>query len=78
MMHRPLPTIKIDWKSNTVYVDWLPVRVTYTPPVVVVVKKAIMKIDKGPHPRSRLQFKPSLKTIFGFTTQNQPKCPYKV
>ena len=30
-----------------------------------VVKKPIMKIDKGPHPRSRLQFKPSMKNVFG-------------
>ena len=36
---------------------------TVIPPVVV--KKPIMKIDKGPHPRSRLQFKPSMKNVFG-------------
>jgi hypothetical protein len=24
----------VDWKNKTVYVDWLPVRVTYTPPAV--------------------------------------------
>ena len=40
-MKRRLPTIVVDWSSNTVYVDWLPVRVTYTPPVVVVVKRAV-------------------------------------
>jgi hypothetical protein len=42
---------------------------------IAVVKKAIMKIDKGPHPRSRLQFKPTLKSVFGFTTLDQIRLP---
>jgi hypothetical protein len=37
--------------------------VLVVPPVVV--KKPIMKMDLGPHPRSRLQFKKSMKTFFG-------------
>jgi hypothetical protein len=37
----------------------------YTIAAVVVAPKPIMKMDLGPHPRSRLQFKKSMKTFFG-------------
>ena len=49
--------------TNTLYVRRLTRKVDYTP--VAVVKKPIMKMDLGPHPRSRLQFKKSMKTFFG-------------
>jgi len=54
----PPSEVYISGRCTQVYVV-----IDYTPPVVV--KKPTMKIDLGPHPRSRLQFKKSMKTFFG-------------
>jgi len=62
--------------TDTIYVRRLTRKVDYTP--VAVVKKPIMKMDLGPHPRSRLLFAPTLFLgAKGASSSSPPSDPWE-